>query len=142
MRKYILALFCGLLFPLGFAPFDFWPLTILSLSIILYVINNVEVNKAFVIGILYGVGMWGLGISWVYVSIHYHGNQGIISSLLLTSAFVLFLSLYIGLAFLLFKTNEDTKIIIIIEAENKFILFFEKIRIMLPEIIRARMDTP
>ena len=103
MRKYILALFCGLLFPLGFAPFDFWPLTILSLSIILYVINNVEVNKAFVIGILYGVGMWGLGISWVYVSIHYHGNQGIISSFLLTSAFVLLLSLYIGLAFLLFK---------------------------------------
>ena len=96
MRKYILALFCGLLFPLGFAPFDFWPLTILSLSIILYLINKVEVNKIFLIGMLYGIGMWGLGISWVYVSIHYHGNQGIISSIFLTSAFVLFLSLYLG----------------------------------------------
>ena len=134
MRKYILALFCGLLFPLGFAPFDFWPLTILSLSIILYLINKVEVNKIFLIGILYGIGMWGLGISWVYVSIHYHGNQGIISSIILTSAFILFLSLYIGLAFLLFKKLKTNNTYI------DYLLVFPVIWVSV-EIIRSYLFT-
>ena len=134
MRKYILALFCGLLFPLGFAPFDFWPLTILSLSIILYLINKVEVNKIFLIGILYGIGMWGLGISWVYVSIHYHGNQGIISSIIITSAFILFLSLYIGLAFLLFKKLKTNNTYI------DYLLVFPVIWVSV-EIIRSYLFT-
>ena len=134
MRKYILALFCGLLFPLGFSPFDFWPLTILSLSIILYLINKVEVNKIFLIGILYGIGMWGLGISWVYVSIHYHGNQGIISSIIITSAFILFLSLYIGLAFLLFKKLKTNNTYI------DYLLVFPVIWVSV-EIIRSYLFT-
>ena len=134
MRKYILALFCGLLFPLGFSPFDFWPLTILSLSIILYLINKVEVNKIFLIGMLYGIGMWGLGISWVYVSIHYHGNQGIISSIIITSAFILFLSLYIGLAFLLFKKLKTNNTYI------DYLLVFPVIWVSV-EIIRSYLFT-
>ena len=108
MRKYLLALFCGLLFPLGFAPFDYWPLTILSISLALYLISEKVENNTFLLGFFYGIGQWGFGISWVYVSIHYHGNQGIFSSLFITSAFILFLSLYTGLTFYLvnkFKTS-------------------------------------
>jgi len=108
MRKYLLALFCGLLFPLGFAPFDYWPLTILSISLALYLISEKVENNTFLLGLFYGIGQWGFGISWVYVSIHYHGNQGIFSSFFITSAFILFLSLYTGLTFYLvnkFKTS-------------------------------------
>ena len=103
MRKYLLALFCGLLFPLGFAPFDYWPLTILSISLALYLVSEKVENNTFLLGLFYGIGQWGFGISWVYVSIHYHGNQGIFSSFLITSAFVFFLSLYTGLTFYLIK---------------------------------------
>jgi len=108
MRKYLLALFCGLLFPLGFSPFDYWPITILSISLVLYLVNKKADDSTFLLGFSYGLGKWGFGISWVYVSIHYHGEQGIFSSFLITSSFILFLSLYTGLAFYLmtrFKTS-------------------------------------
>ena len=103
MKKYFLAIICGLLFPLGFAPFEAWPVTIISLSLLLYLLKNEGFKDSFLIGFCYGLGLWGLGISWVYVSIHYHGNQGIISSFLITFAFVIFLSLYIGLTTYLFR---------------------------------------
>ena len=53
MRKYLLALFCGLLFPLGFAPFDYWPLTILSISLALYLVSEKVENNTFLLGFFY-----------------------------------------------------------------------------------------
>jgi len=103
MRKYLLALFCGLLFPLGFAPFDYWPLTILSISLALYLVSERVDKNTFLLGLFYGMGQWSFGISWVYVSIHYHGNLGIFRSLLITALFIFFLSLYTGLTFYLTK---------------------------------------
>ena len=63
MRKYLLALFCGLLFPLGFAPFDYWPLTILSISLAFYLVSKRVEKNAFLLGLFYGIGQWGLGNS-------------------------------------------------------------------------------
>ena len=110
MKTYLIALFCGLLFPLGFAPFNIWPFTILSLSLILYLINKTSIKGAFLVGWIYGIGLWGLGISWVYVSIHYHGNLGLVSSFIITFVFISLLSLYTGLTAYLFKklkTNNE-----------------------------------
>ena len=110
MKNYLIALFSGLLFPLGFAPFDIWPLTILSLSLILYLTGKTSLKKAFLVGWIYGIGLWGLGVSWVYVSIYYHGNQGLAGSLIITFVFVSLLSLYTGLVTYLFvklKTNKE-----------------------------------
>jgi apolipoprotein N-acyltransferase len=45
--------------------------------------------------------MWLTGISWLYVSIHYHGNLGIIGSSLLILIFISILSIYSGLLLLL-----------------------------------------
>jgi len=110
MKNYLIALFSGLLFPLGFAPFDIWPLTILSLSLILYLTGKTSLKQAFLVGWIYGIGLWGLGVSWVYVSIYYHGNQGLVGSLIITFVFVSLLSLYTGLVTYLFiklKTNNE-----------------------------------
>ena len=106
MRFYLLAPITGIFFPLGFSPFDIWPLTIFSLSGLIYLLAKDKFARPFLIGFLYGLGMWGFGISWVYVSIHYHGNQGIISSFLITSVFVIFLSLYIGCSTYLYRIFE------------------------------------
>ena len=134
MKTYLIALFCGLLFPLGFAPFNIWPFTILSLSLILYLINKTSIKGAFLVGWIYGIGLWGLGISWVYVSIHYHGNQGILSSLLITSLFIFCLSLYTGLTFYLikkFRTSNKTL---------NYLLFFPVVWVTV-EIIRSYLFT-
>ena len=134
MRKYLLALFCGLLFPLGFAPFDYWPLTILSISLVIYLVTERVEKNTFLLGLFYGFGQWGLGISWVYVSIHYHANQGILSSVLITSLFIFSLSLFTGLIFYLI-----TKL----KISNKklhYLLFFPVVWVTV-EVIRSNIFT-
>ncbi len=100
-KKRFLALTCGLIFSLGFAPFDLWVLSILSVSILLYLINNCSKKDTFITGYLFGFGMWLTGISWLYVSVHYHGNIGMVMSAFLILIFISVLSLYSGLLFLL-----------------------------------------
>ena len=134
MRKYLLALFCGLLFPLGFAPFDYWPLTILSISLALYLASERVEKNTFLLGLFYGIGQWGLGISWVYVSIHYHGNQGILSSLFITTLFIFFLSLYTGLTFYLIKKFRTSN------KNLNYLLFFPVVWVTV-EIIRSYLFT-
>ncbi len=134
MRKYLLALFCGLLFPLGFAPFDYWPLTILSISLALYLVSERVEKNTFLLGFFYGIGQWGFGISWVYVSIHYHGNQGILSSLFITTLFIFFLSLYTGLTFYLIKKFRTSN------KNLNYLLFFPVVWVTV-EIIRSYLFT-
>jgi len=134
MRKYLLALFCGLLFPLGFAPFDYWPLTILSISLALYLVSEKAENNTFLLGLCYGMGQWGFGISWVYVSIHYHGNQGILNSFIITSLFVFFLSLYTGLTFYLIKRFRTSN------KNFNYLIFFPVVWVTV-EIIKAYLFT-
>ena len=134
MRKYLLALFCGLLFPLGFAPFDFWPLTILSISLALYLVNERAEKNTFLLGLFYGIGQWGFGISWVYVSIHYHGNQNIYSSLFITALFIFFLSFYTGLTFHLIKKIKTSN-------QNLNYLVFYPVVWVTVEVIRSYLFT-
>ena len=100
-----------MLFSLGFAPFDLWFLTIISLSLYLYLLKDVNKRQSLVIGFFYGVGIWLIGISWVYVSIHYHGNIHIINSLFLTMLLVLCLSIYISLHALVYSFFRTHKVI-------------------------------
>ena len=87
-KKTIFALICGLIFSLGFAPFDQWLLSIISVVVLLFLIENTTSKESFLIGYLFGFGMWLSGISWLYVSIHFHGNISIIGSALLILVFI------------------------------------------------------
>ena len=101
LKRRFLALICGLIFSLGFAPFDLWMLSILSVAILFQLVKDSSNKDAFLYGYIFGFGMWLTGISWLYVSIHYHGNIGIIGSSLLILIFISILSIYSGLLFLL-----------------------------------------
>ena len=100
-KKRFFALICGLIFSLGFAPFDLWFFSILSISVLLHLLNESSKKESFIVGYLFGFGMWLTGISWLYVSIHYHGNISSIGSSFLILIFISILSLYSGLLFLL-----------------------------------------
>jgi apolipoprotein N-acyltransferase len=100
-KKTIFALICGLIFSLGFAPFDQWLLSIISVVVLLFLIENTTSKESFLIGYLFGFGMWLSGISWLYVSIHFHGNISIIGSALLILVFISILAIYSGLIFFL-----------------------------------------
>ena len=50
--------------------------------------------QAFWRGWLFGAGMFGVGVSWIYVSIHEFGSAAVPLALFLTLSFVSFLALY------------------------------------------------
>ncbi len=88
-----LALAAGLLMPLALAPFDFWPASLLSVAL-LFVALAGSGRRAFWLGYAYGLGKYGLGVSWVFVSIHQYGNASIPLAALLVALFVAGLALF------------------------------------------------
>ncbi|SVB82528.1 uncharacterized protein METZ01_LOCUS235382, partial [marine metagenome] len=103
MKNRLYSFFAGSLYPFGFAPFDFWPLSLLSLLSLLVLLKDTPLKDSLILGFLYGMGLWSVGVSWVFVSIYYHGNTTIIVALLITLLFILFLSLYNLLFTFMFK---------------------------------------
>ena len=116
MKTLFLPLLAGALYPLGFAPFDWWPVTVFSLILLLKLLNNSDRKKSIYIGISYGLGLGMVGLSWVYVSIYYYGNINILGSILLTFLLIFIFSLFYGLISYLYKllkvdTNIDSFLI-------------------------------
>jgi apolipoprotein N-acyltransferase len=69
------AFVAGLLGPLGFAPFDWFPLAILAPAVLFYLWREDTAGRAAWRGFLFGLGFFGVGVSWVYVSMHNFGNM-------------------------------------------------------------------
>jgi apolipoprotein N-acyltransferase len=93
-----LAVIAGILFTLAFAPFDYAYLAPVALIILFASWQNITPGRAMVRGYLFGLGSFGLGVSWVYISIHDFGKANVLSSGLLTGLFVGFWALFPALA--------------------------------------------
>ena len=92
----------GALLPLGLAPFDWWPVVLISVIGLQWVVEkSSSVSRAFLYGWLFGVGKYGVGVSWVYVSIREYGGASPELSALLVILFVMGLALFSGLIGLL-----------------------------------------
>jgi len=83
----LLALFAGSLVTLSLAPYNIWPAAILSCCLYMGLLRSCTVRLAAWRGLLFGLGLFGTGASWVYVSIHDHGNAGVPLALFLTGLF-------------------------------------------------------
>ncbi|WP_242602043.1 apolipoprotein N-acyltransferase [Legionella yabuuchiae] len=88
------ASFAGLLFPFGFAPFHMPGLALLSLAIFFVLLQNRTLKESLLTGYLFGIVSLGVGVSWVYVSIHQYGHLNLLGSTIITALFILYLSLY------------------------------------------------
>ncbi len=85
----------GLLVPLGFAPFNLYFLPVLSLAILFYFWSKaVSGGAAFVLGYLFGLAMFGLGVNWLHISLNLFGGINLAGALLLTLCFIMFISLF------------------------------------------------
>ena len=73
LKALTLALGFGALLPLSLAPFDWWPLGLVSIAGWLWLLGRSAAGAA-ALGFAYGVGKYGVGVSWVYVSIHLYGG--------------------------------------------------------------------
>lgn len=93
-RGDLLALFAGLLLPLSLAPFNLYPLAIVSLTMLFLLWLHLEPKQAFRRGWFYGLGMFGFGISWLYVSIRYFGGASSPLAVMLTALAVSLYALF------------------------------------------------
>ncbi|WP_240342491.1 apolipoprotein N-acyltransferase [Methylococcus sp. EFPC2] len=94
----VLALAGGLIAPLAFSPFD-WPyLALVSLALLFISWLAATPAQAAARGYLFGLGQFGFGVSWVYLSMHDFGGASVAEASLLTLLFVLFLALYPAVA--------------------------------------------
>lgn len=100
---YLVTFFCGLLGPLSFAPFHFPGLVFLSIAGFYYTLNCYSDKKAFLLGLFYGLGFFGLGVSWIIISIHDYGNLNYAIASLATLGFIFYLALFKALVSHCFK---------------------------------------
>lgn len=70
------AFLLGAMTVLGFAPFYFFPAAILSLAGIFYLWLKANTPKAALkLGFMFGLGLYTVGIYWVYISLHTFGGM-------------------------------------------------------------------
>ena len=84
----------GALAPLAFAPFGLWPLAILAPALLFLAWEEVSPRRALLRGWLFGLGMFGVGVSWVYHSVHHFGGASLPLAVALAALLVLFLALF------------------------------------------------
>ena len=97
-----IALVGGALFPFALAPYFLWPLGLVSLGALFYALQKSDTGKAaFKRAWLFGLGQFGLGVSWIYVSMHDHGGTPAWLAVPAVALFAGFLALIPGFWFLL-----------------------------------------
>ena len=93
-RGSALSVLAGSLLPLAFAPVNLFPLAFIAPAILFWLWLDSTPKRAFITGYLFGLGFFGVGISWVAVSFYRFGGMGLALSIVATLLFVLFLALF------------------------------------------------
>lgn len=101
LSLYLSLLIAGALFPLSLAPFSYWPIAILSMAILFSKLPQQTPKDAFKRTAVYGIGMFGSGVSWVFVSMYVFGDISALLALIGTFLFCLFNAVFFALPFLL-----------------------------------------
>jgi len=105
LGRLLSALLAGLALPLAFAPFGLFPLAVISLAVLFALWEQGSARRGFVLGYLFGIGYFGLGASWVAVSMYRFGGMGVTLSLLSTLLFVLILAAYPAISGWLYRRH-------------------------------------
>jgi len=100
--KPIALLLLGAVGVLGFAPFYCYPASILSLVGLFYFWQlNSSPKQAALEGFIYGLGLFGAGIYWIYISLNEFGGMPSMAAGLLTILLCAFMALFPALVGLL-----------------------------------------
>lgn len=89
----VLVVLAGAIYALGFSPYGWWPVVPVSLAVLMLGVSNVDARRGAWRFYLHSVGLYGIGVSWIYVSIHEHGGASALLAGFLVLAFVLSFSL-------------------------------------------------
>lgn len=110
----LFALLAGMLYTLAFAPFDFGLLAVPALLLLFASWQHANRPRAALRGYLFGLGSFGLGIPWVYVSVHDFGFVPPLEAVGITGLCVAFWALFPALAgWLAVKTHGNKGVFIV-----------------------------
>lgn len=88
---------------LSLSPFNWWPLGIVSITLIMLGLQQADSRKSLLYGWLFGLGLFGSGASWVYVSIHNFGYASVPLAITLTVLFVAAIALFPAAVFWFYR---------------------------------------
>jgi apolipoprotein N-acyltransferase len=83
----LLCLLAGSIFTLGLAPFDLKLLSVVSMAVFALALTGQSWRPSLLLGWCFGLGFFGAGVSWVYVSINVYGHAPLVLALALTALF-------------------------------------------------------
>lgn len=95
----IVLLLLGVSCVLGFAPYYFYPASIFSvLGLCIFWYQSRSIKQAFKIGFIYGLGLYVVGIYWIYISLHNFGGMPAVMAGFFTFLLAAFMALFPALA--------------------------------------------
>lgn len=89
-----LALIAGGILVFAFAPFNLFPIAILSQMALFIVWRGISIPRAFWRGWLYGLGMFGGGVHWLYISLAQFGGIDTPTAIIINGLFIMGMALY------------------------------------------------
>ncbi len=95
--RVILCLLAGAIAPFSLAPFNYWYLGGVSVALLFVLLHNCSPRVSGWLGWCYGLGFFGSGVSWVFVSIHEHSSASVVLAGSMTALFVAALAVLFAL---------------------------------------------
>jgi len=93
--RHVAALLAGAFCVTGFAPFYWFPATILGLAVLIALWHKAETpGQAWWLGLAFGLGLFGVGIYWIYISLHDFGGMPTAMAAFATFMLSLFMALF------------------------------------------------
>src|SRR5688572_33075018 len=92
------SLLAGVVTVLAFAPFGLHPLAFLTFALLVHLWGHAPPRRCAWSGFWFGLGLFGAGVSWVYVSLHQFGGMPAPLAAFATALFCAFLALFTAAA--------------------------------------------
>jgi apolipoprotein N-acyltransferase len=98
IRPELLAFILGAIAVMGFAPFYLFPATVISVAFICYLWQkSPSPRKAWILGFSYGLGLYCVGIYWIYIALHTFGEMPWWFAAFCTFCLCAFMALFVAL---------------------------------------------
>ena len=104
--NFLIPFFFGLSGVLAFAPFSIKFLIIPTYSYLIHLVFFSDYEQFKTKLILWTLGHWGIGVSWIIVSVYYYGNIGYAASSIVYILFLILIIIFAVAPIRLFKVQE------------------------------------